>query len=113
MHSCIFFFFLLLMFTLILSSLVQWVLGNYLQSFLIVLGLQGDITASESENSFKHAAFLDPSIGQFCEMLATKNSLRNAAGERNTAILCGWATVMIASAFNKCGLPVSLASSVL
>ncbi|CAO2835453.1 unnamed protein product [Amaranthus hypochondriacus] len=89
-----------------LASVLEWVLGNYLQSFLMVLGLQEDCTASESENSIKHAAFLDPSIGQFCEMLAAKNSLRNAAGERNTTILCGWATVMIASAFNKCGLPL-------
>lgn len=89
---------------------MQWEIGNYLQSFLTVLGLQGDSYATESEKSFRPAAFLDPSIGQYCQMLTAKNSLKNAVGEQNTAILCRWAVVMIASAFNKHGLPVSLFS---
>jgi len=87
---------------------VQWISANYLQSFLIVLGLQRDSYASASEKSFKHAAFQNPSVGQYCLMLAAKNSLKNAVGEHNAALLCRWATVMTASAFSKCGLPVSL-----
>lgn len=87
---------------------MQWVLGSYLSSFLIVLGLQGDSYATESENSIVRAAFYYPSIGQYCQMLTGKNTLRNAVGELNTAILSRWTTVMTASAFNKRGLPVSL-----
>ncbi|KNA22362.1 hypothetical protein SOVF_034760 [Spinacia oleracea] len=89
-----------------LASVLEWEIGNYLQSFLTVLGLQGDSYATESEKSFRPAAFLDPSIGQYCQMLTAKNSLKNAVGEQNTAILCRWAVVMIASAFNKHGLPL-------
>lgn len=86
---------------------MQWISGNYLQSFLIVLGLQRDSHASESEKSFERAAFQNPSVGQYCLMLAAKSSLKNAVGEHNAAILCRWATVMIASAFDKRGLLVS------
>lgn len=87
---------------------MQWVLGSYLQSFLVVIGFQGGCYATESEKSLRHSAFHDPSIGQYCEMLTTKNSLKNAVGEQNTAILCRWSMVMTASAYNKRGLPVSL-----
>uniref|UniRef100_A0A803KZQ1 RAVE complex protein Rav1 C-terminal domain-containing protein n=1 Tax=Chenopodium quinoa TaxID=63459 RepID=A0A803KZQ1_CHEQI len=89
-----------------LASILEWVLGNYLQSFLIVLGLQGDSYATEFENSFRSAAFLDPSIGQYCQMLTAKNVLKNAVGEQNIAILCRWTIVMTASGFNKRGLPL-------
>lgn len=53
------------------------------------------------------AAFLDPSIGQYCLTLATKNSMRNAVGEQNAAILGRWAALMMATALRRCGLPVS------
>ncbi|KAK9749540.1 hypothetical protein RND81_02G133100 [Saponaria officinalis] len=88
-----------------LASVLEWTLGNYLQSFLIVLGLEGYSNGTEPEN-LKHPAFLDPRIGQYCLVLTTKNSLRNALGELNTAVLCQWAMVMTASAFNRCGLPI-------
>lgn len=54
------------------------------------------------------ASFLDPSIGQYCIMLATKNSMKNAIGERNAAVLGRWAISMSATALTRCGLPVSL-----
>ena len=52
--------------------------------------------------------FLDPNVGFYCQMLATKNSMRNAVGEQNSAILSRWATMMTATALNRCGTPVSL-----
>ncbi|GAB4861575.1 hypothetical protein Ancab_036768 [Ancistrocladus abbreviatus] len=89
-----------------LASVLQWVLGNYCQSFLIMLGFQVDFHISGSAHSFKHAAFFDPSIGQYCQTLASKNSLKNAAGEQDAAILYKWAILMTASALNKSGLPL-------
>ncbi|XP_010695486.2 uncharacterized protein LOC104908039 isoform X2 [Beta vulgaris subsp. vulgaris] len=89
-----------------LASVLEWLLGSYLQSFLVVIGFQGGCYATESEKSLRHSAFHDPSIGQYCEMLTTKNSLKNAVGEQNTAILCRWSMVMTASAYNKRGLPL-------
>ena len=45
--------------------------------------------------SSNHAAFLNPSIGQYCLILAAKNSMRNAVWEQNAAILGRWATLMM------------------
>ena len=45
--------------------------------------------------SSNHAAFLNPSIGQYCLILAAKNSMRNVVGEQNAAILGRWATLMM------------------
>ena len=45
--------------------------------------------------SSNHAAFLNPSIGQYCLILAAKNSMRNAVGEQNAAILGRWAILMM------------------
>ncbi|KAH9622667.1 hypothetical protein KSS87_015596 [Heliosperma pusillum] len=88
-----------------LASVLEWMLGNYFQSVMTFVGLQGNSSDTEPEKS-KHPAFLDPSIGQYCLLLATKNSLRNALGELNTAVLSQWAMAMIACAFKKCGLPL-------
>ncbi|KAK9279962.1 hypothetical protein L1049_013646 [Liquidambar formosana] len=88
------------------EQLALWKLGNYSQSFLTMLGFQKDFVINESALSSNHAAFLDPSIGQYCLKLATKNSLRNAVGERNAATLGRWATLMAATALNRCGLPL-------
>lgn len=54
-----------------------------------------------------HDSFLDPSIGEYCLMLATSNSMKNALGERNSANLGRWAILMTANALTRCGLPVS------
>ena len=45
--------------------------------------------------SSNHAAFLNPSIEQYCLILATKNSMKNVAGEQNVAILGRWETLMV------------------
>ncbi|XP_074279658.1 uncharacterized protein LOC141604964 isoform X2 [Silene latifolia] len=88
-----------------LASVLEWMLGNFFQSVLTVIGLQGYSNGTKPEKS-KHPALLDPSIGQYCLLLATKNSLRNALGELNTAVLSQWAMAMTASALKKCGLPL-------
>lgn len=54
-----------------------------------------------------HNSFLDPSIGEYCLMLATSNNMKNALGERNAAYLGRWAILMTATALSRCGLPVS------
>lgn len=86
---------------------LQWELGNYSQSFLSMLGLQASSLTDKSALSSNNAAFMDPHIGLHCLSLASKNSMRNAVGEQNAAILRRWATIMAATAFNRCGLPVS------
>lgn len=89
-----------------LASLLEWALGNYLRSFLCMLGLEMDFAFNESTISSNHAAFLDPSIGQYCLLLTTKNSMRNATGERHTSILGRWAILMTATALNRSGFPL-------
>lgn len=71
-----------------------------------MLGFQMDTQSNKSALLSNHDSFLDPSIGEYCLMLATSNSMRNALGERNAAILGRWAILMSATALNKCGLPV-------
>lgn len=88
--------------------LVQWLLGNYSQSFLRMLGVEAGSEVNISVLSSSHASFLDPSIGQYCLMLATKTSMRNAIGESNAAVLCRWAALMNITSFSRCGLPVSI-----
>ena len=52
-----------------------------------MLGCQMDSVINKPTLSSNHAAFLNPSIEQYCLILATKNSMRNAVGEQNAAIL--------------------------
>ena len=54
-----------------------------------------DSVINKSALSSNHAVFLDPSIEQYCLILATKNSMRNAVGEQNAAILGIWATLIM------------------
>ncbi|XP_038683880.1 uncharacterized protein LOC119984139 isoform X2 [Tripterygium wilfordii] len=93
-----------------LVSLLEWVLGNYFKSFLSMLGLQESII-DLSAISANHVAFMDPSIGLYCLTLVTKNCMRNAIGERNAVIFGRWANLMIASALNRCGLPLEALES--
>ena len=72
-----------------------------------MLGYQMDSVINKPALSSNHAAFLDPSIGRYCLTLATKNSMRNAVGEQNAAILGRWGTLMMATALRRSGLPVS------
>lgn len=96
-NSCVVFF-----------SFLQWVLGNHAQSFLSILGVQKDSPINSSALLYNHTPFLDPSIGQYCLMLVTKNSFKNAVGEHDAAVLGRWAILMSTTALNRCGLPVSL-----
>ncbi|KFK37434.1 hypothetical protein AALP_AA4G256500 [Arabis alpina] len=89
-----------------LASLLKWELGEYHQSFLAMAGwLENPVTGSSSVTS-NHISFVDPSIGLYCLMLTTKTSVKNALGERNASNLSRWATVMAATAFSRCGLPL-------
>lgn len=87
---------------------LQWELGNYCQSFISMLGLQINSATEKYAMLSNGVAFSDPNVGLYCLMLATKNSMRNAVGERNTAILSRWAVFTTATALKRCGLPVSL-----
>lgn len=93
---------------LISLFLVHWILENYCRSFLRMLNVEVGSEVNISVISSFHVAFLDPSIGQYCLMLATKTSMRNAIGEFNAAILCRWASLMNITSFSRCGLPVSI-----
>ncbi|XP_059651214.1 uncharacterized protein LOC132298889 [Cornus florida] len=89
-----------------LSSFLEWVSGNYSQSFLNMVGVQMATVGNKSALLSDHASFLDPSIGEYCLMLATKNSMKIAVGEQNAAILGRWAILMSATALNRCGMPL-------
>ncbi|XP_065860150.1 uncharacterized protein [Euphorbia lathyris] len=89
-----------------LTSLLEWELGNYSESFLSMLGLQRSSAIERSALSSNDTAFMNPHIGLYCLKLTTKNCMRNAVGEQNIAILSRWATLMAATAFNRSGLPL-------
>ncbi|XP_010518332.1 PREDICTED: uncharacterized protein LOC104793635 isoform X1 [Camelina sativa] len=89
-----------------LSSILKWELGEYHQSILAVAGCLGNPVSRSSTVSSNHISFVDPSIGLYCLMLATKNSVKNALGEKSSSTLSRWATLMAATAFSRCGLPL-------
>ncbi|KAL5540048.1 hypothetical protein UlMin_042821 [Ulmus minor] len=89
-----------------LASLLEWELGNYCQSFMRMLGFQTNSAIQKSAILSNHFSFLDPNVGVYCLTLATKNSMRNAIGGQNTAILGRWAILMTATALSRCGLPL-------
>ncbi|KAK6158902.1 hypothetical protein DH2020_006216 [Rehmannia glutinosa] len=91
-----------------MASFLEWLLGNYSQSFMRMLGVEMSSQVDISVLSSSHASFLDPSIGQYCLMLATKTSMKNAVGEFNAAVLCRWAALMNVTSLSRCGLPVTL-----
>lgn len=72
-----------------------------------MLGFQKH-SAIETAIFSNQSAFLEPNIGLYCLALSTKNSMRNTVGDQNAAILGRWAILMMATALNRCGLPVSL-----
>ncbi|KZV57684.1 hypothetical protein F511_03144 [Dorcoceras hygrometricum] len=88
------------------SFLEVWVLGNLSQCVLRML----DVEKSSEANSFilssLHASFLDPSISQYCMMLATKTVMKNAIGECQAAVLSQWAVLMNMTSLSRCGLPL-------
>ncbi|KAI7741816.1 hypothetical protein M8C21_003249, partial [Ambrosia artemisiifolia] len=88
------------------SSILEWVLGNYSRAFMSMLGEQVTSPSNKSALLSNHSAFKDPSVGQYCLMLANKNQMKNAIGEQNTATLCRWAVLMNSTALSRCGLPI-------
>nr|DAD17949.1 TPA_asm: hypothetical protein HUJ06_019412 [Nelumbo nucifera] len=89
-----------------LASHLEWVLGNYCQSFLNLLGFQMDSVLDKSDLASNPAALSDPYLGHYCLMLATKNSMRNSLGETASALLARWATWITVTALNRCALPL-------
>lgn len=72
-----------------------------------MLGFEASSVIDKPALSSNRVAFMDPHIGLYCLSLASKSNMRNAIGEQNAAILCRLATFMTATAFSRCGLPVS------
>ncbi|XP_061370355.1 uncharacterized protein LOC133313063 [Gastrolobium bilobum] len=89
-----------------LASLLEWEMGNYYQSFDRMLEFSVDPVARQSTFMSNCSPFLDPTVGFYCQMLATKNSMRNAVGEQNSAILLRWATLMTVTSLKRCGNPL-------
>ncbi|XP_028767605.1 uncharacterized protein LOC114725277 isoform X2 [Neltuma alba] len=89
-----------------LASLLEWELGNYYQSFRRMLDVSINPEAQDPTVFSNCDPFLDPNVGFYCQMLATKNSMKNAVGEQNSAMLLRWATLMTAVALNRCGTPL-------
>ncbi|KAF7844056.1 DmX-like protein 2 isoform A [Senna tora] len=89
-----------------LVSLLEWEMGNYYQSFRSMLDISINSIPPEPIVESNCGPFLDPNVGFYCQMLATKNSLKNAVGEQNSAILLRWATLMTATSLNRCGTPL-------
>jgi len=83
-------------------------MGNYYRSFYRMLEYSVNPGPPESTVMSNCGSFLDPTVGFYCQMLATKNSMRNAVGEHNSAILLRWATLMTVASLKRCGNPVSL-----
>lgn len=66
------------------------------------------MVVKDSAKSNCQVSLLDPYIGQYCLMLATKTSLINAIGEQQASSFGQWAIWMSTIALNRCGMPVSL-----
>lgn len=59
-----------------LASFLEWVLGNYSQAIVLVLGSQTSTVGDKPALVSYQDSFLDPSIGEYCLMLATSNSIK-------------------------------------
>lgn len=90
---------------------MQWEMGNYYQSFTRMLASQIDSENEKSAVPSSIVSLLKPNVGLYCLTLASRNSMRNAVGDQNTAILGRWAILMTATALNRCGLSVSFLCS--
>uniref|UniRef100_A0A0D9V1Y4 RAVE complex protein Rav1 C-terminal domain-containing protein n=1 Tax=Leersia perrieri TaxID=77586 RepID=A0A0D9V1Y4_9ORYZ len=89
-----------------LSSLLQWILGNYSHSVSELLDCHHKSLIEESSVPGDQNVFADPGVGQYCAILATKNSFRNCVGEAQSANLSKLSLAMASCALNRCGLPL-------
>nr|KYP54633.1 DmX-like protein 2 [Cajanus cajan] len=96
-----------------LASLLEWEMGNYYESFYRMLEFSVNPVPWKSTVMSKYCPFLDPTIAFYCQMLATKHSMRNAVGEQNSAILLRWATLVAVTALKRCGNPVIIIRNVI
>ncbi|KAH7658006.1 RAVE complex protein Rav1 C-terminal protein [Dioscorea alata] len=88
-----------------LSSMLECMLGNYSQCMNNVINCQMGPMTSKPPTSANKAVFSDPSIGRYCAILATKNSLKNSIGDYLAITLSKLAMVMVSIALKRCGLP--------
>ncbi|XAR62950.1 hypothetical protein NMG60_11022705 [Bertholletia excelsa] len=89
-----------------MASFLEWLLGNYEQSFLRMLDVEKEFPFKNSFLLSNHYPFLDPIIGQYCLMLANKNNMKNAVGEHSATVLGRLAILMSATALKRCGMPI-------
>ncbi|KAK8452923.1 hypothetical protein SEVIR_5G198200v4 [Setaria viridis] len=89
-----------------LSSLLEWILGNYCQSVNRLFGCHPELGIDESKILGGSNVFSDPEVGQYCAILSTKNVFRNCVGEAVSAKLSKFSFAMASCAMNKCGLPL-------
>lgn len=99
-----------------LISLLQWVLGNSVRSFQQLIQ---PFTASMSTErrvqmedpssdlaDILDVACLDSNTGQYCAMLAMKNSFKTRIGDSKAIFLARWATIKTSNALKRSGLPL-------
>ncbi|KAJ1283904.1 hypothetical protein BS78_03G163200 [Paspalum vaginatum] len=89
-----------------LSSLLEWMLGNYCRSINRLFGCHPELLIDESRTLGDQNVLADPEVGQYCAILSTKNSFRNSVGEAVSAKLSKLSFAVAAYALNKCGLPL-------
>uniref|UniRef100_I1NNX9 RAVE complex protein Rav1 C-terminal domain-containing protein n=1 Tax=Oryza glaberrima TaxID=4538 RepID=I1NNX9_ORYGL len=89
-----------------LSSLLEWMLGNYSQSVNQLLDCHLKSLIEESSIPGDTNVFADPGVGQYCAIIATKSSFRNCVGEAQSANLSKLSLAMASCALNRCGLPL-------
>lgn len=86
---------------------LQWTLGNYSDSVKVLFDLHNESLIDKSVTLCDRPAYSDPNIGQYCIVLAAKNSFRNSAGDVLAMMLSKFGRLLAAKALDRCGLPVS------
>ncbi|KAL5998897.1 hypothetical protein ACLOJK_009845 [Asimina triloba] len=76
-----------------------------------LLGFGMDSSINNLAHTISHVGFTEPSIGQYCLLISSNNSVKNSVGEYTTTMLARLATWMTASALNRCGLPLEALES--
>ncbi|XP_009410819.2 uncharacterized protein LOC103992724 isoform X1 [Musa acuminata AAA Group] len=89
-----------------LSSLLEWILGNYSQSVKRLVDFRTKHVSCNLVALHNHAFLSDPDIGRYCMILATRNSFRCSVGENVAAAFSKLAAFLAASALNRCGIPL-------
>lgn len=83
-------------------------MGNYSKSFWNLFYSQMDIPKLNSTILDNYMVFLDPNIGQYCTLLASKNSMKNLAGDVMSSLMARWGASTTSIALKRCGLFVSV-----